>query len=158
MKIAFLFFIAGFVITVLTVCRETGNDVTDLLQDGSLSVVVQGVTAGDGMSDFSDKHLFVYLYDSGDTGSTPLAGDYKAIDGITEETIVLEKMYSDSDTTWLGQGDNDYDVYAFIDMGDPSETFGQYDAGSDFAYKDYPITYTQDGDRIMVLSSADFSQ
>lgn len=141
------------VLLIFTGCSDAGNDPGDVALDGSLTIAYEGAYAGN-MTDLSDNEVFAYTYESGSSGGNPLAGNYKTIDTSSYEAVFLEKEYSNNDNNWFGSGNATYDVYIFVEYGD---TYGQYDDGIDYAYKDYPITYTQDGDKTIIVDSLDFS-
>jgi len=112
------------------------DDMDSYVQEpGTLTVSISGA------DEFNGESFIMAVFDEGDDPETDTSranGDAMITDG--SATITAQACGAD----WTGAGEAAYDVYFLIDLSDS----GTPESG-DYTVKPFPVTYYQDGDKVM---------
>lgn len=103
-------------------------------EDGTLTVSVSGA------DDHEGKNLDIAVVESGGVPSSPLAEGSSVISG-GSATVTAQ----DGGGDWTGTGGTEYDVYIVIDV----DNSGGAPNSGDYQIDPWPVTYDQDGDKVM---------
>ncbi len=132
--------------------KSVNIDFTDLQSyvptSGTLTLTISGAT------DYAGKTLYIGVLNPGDDPLTvePIADGSATI--ASDGTAEILAVTVPTGGTWSGTGDDEYDVYAFIDMNGNGESGGP-DVG-DMVYDPAPVTYWQYGDKEMPTEASDY--
>lgn len=123
-----------------TVTVDYGDMTPYVQENGNLTVSVSGA------DDHNGKSLEIVVVASGDDPDTdPIVADGSA--AISGGTASITALDASTGGIWTGTGETAYDVYIIIDVGGDSGPSAPN--SGDYKTDPIPVTYYQDGDRVM---------
>ncbi len=123
-----------------TVSVDYGDMTPYNQEDGNLTVSVSGADEHNGTS----LEIAVFAHEADPTSVPPLTHGSAAISG---GTVSINAVALPAGGPWTGNGETAYDVYIIIDVdGDSGPSSPN---SGDYKTDPIPVTYYQDGDRVM---------
>lgn len=118
--------------------------------DGTFTVTVSGLDAS-----LSDTLVFAIV----PAGATVTESNLVAMCWLDHNepagTDTCVAIPPEGGEDWVGTGGTTYDAYIFLDVDDD---VGEGPVAGDYKYKDWPLRYTQDGNREIATTFDDYTQ